>query len=83
MDAENAVNEQRTVDEAGSSKRGKRPGSEIVDDDDVDKEKPSEPKIRKQYSKVWEDFVVITKLNKSSGKSEERAMCKHCKHDYA
>ncbi|KAG7603975.1 Zinc finger C2H2 superfamily [Arabidopsis thaliana x Arabidopsis arenosa] len=56
-------------------------GADDVDDDE-DNGKSSKPKKRRQYSKVWNDFIVIKKVN-HLGKSEERAMCKHCKSDYA
>jgi len=56
-------------------------GADDVDDDE-DNGKLLKPKKRRQYSKVWNDFIVIKKVN-HLGKSEERAMCKHCKSDYA
>jgi len=56
-------------------------GDDDVDDDE-DNGKSSKPKKRRQYSKFWNDFIVIKKVN-HLGKSEERAMCKHCKLDYA
>ncbi|XP_020883425.1 uncharacterized protein DDB_G0283697-like [Arabidopsis lyrata subsp. lyrata] len=51
-------------------------------DDDGDDGKSSPKKKRRQYSDVWEHFTVITKKDKK-GEKEERAMCKHCKNDYA
>jgi len=56
-------------------------GDDDVDDDE-DNGKSSKPKKRRQYSKFWNDFIVIKKVN-HLGKSEERAICKHCKSDYA
>ena len=45
---------------------------------DHDKGKSPAQKQRRQYSPVWQDFVVVTKKDGS-----EKAQCKHCKIEYA
>ncbi|XP_048637574.1 zinc finger BED domain-containing protein RICESLEEPER 2-like [Brassica napus] len=45
---------------------------------DHDNGKSPAQKQRRQYSPVWQDFVVVTKKDGS-----EKAQCKHCKIEYA
>lgn len=58
-------------------KKQKTADSEDESGDD-DGGKSSTQKQRRQYSPVWQDFVVVTKKDGS-----QKAQCKHCKIEYA